>query len=473
MVREGLSSEPVERRLPRPEAQPQPVEHEAFDYEEAGFDSAEQAEKASAKIVEIAREKDRAKADKLRAELRAMLDDMEGDEPAPSNAALLEKRLAETRAGQAELDRRDQESRSRKYEPTGLKADGKGPMVKAENNQAMEIQHIRLRQETLAPMLSALEEANQSGDTQRVDALHKEIYAYFEKVKSAQEEVRQATLSGDAKGDIDLRLAPEATPEGRQRFEAAIKQNMDKMAKDLEENQESLGGSEYMEHKKRQAEEAAEREAAKARELEVKAAELSPDAITEFDQNTEGVISAERTQPDVDFTADVEAEAPTERMDESERFGQAEGWSFDQDNGARAQSFFETHQPEAFVTDTKLQEQLQAGEITAKALEARANENRRAYDELVDTIKYYRPDAQLPGYDEALRRPEVTISRVLAGEMGVQEDREHESPALAVELADRYQQIVFAGENLERVLQTLPESESNLAEAGQDKRNAA
>lgn len=91
MVKEGLPSNGAEMRFaPKQETKADFPELTKEQAEELGFESLEQAEAASRKLVEIAKEKDKTKADKLRAELRAMMDDMDG-EPMPSNAGLKEE----------------------------------------------------------------------------------------------------------------------------------------------------------------------------------------------------------------------------------------------------------------------------------------------------------------------------------------------------------------------------------------------
>lgn len=70
-------------------------------HEELGFDSIGQMEQARAMQAALLKEKDMAKADKLRAELKAFIDDSDG-EPAAAPKSSIEDLLASARAKEAE-----------------------------------------------------------------------------------------------------------------------------------------------------------------------------------------------------------------------------------------------------------------------------------------------------------------------------------------------------------------------------------
>lgn len=187
----------------------------------------------------------------------------------------------------------------------------------------------------------------------------------------------------------------------------------------------------------------------KSDSIEVVKAVEDVDPITQFDGDTEGVIGPDIERDEDSLrTESMVAEAEGSVMQEEVLVD----FDFTVDNGRKAKAFIESHPVTGFVADVRLVEQIKTGELIADDLEERALQNRVDYAACVDTLKYYQPNLQLPSYAEALQSPEIVIKQVWETQLGIKEGQEGRSHELLIGLADRFQNLVFVGENLNLAL---------------------
>jgi len=148
-------------------------------HEELGFSSIGHMEQARAKVIEIAKEKDLAKADQLRAELKALLDDTDGEAVPISNASLKDTVLARVAEGKERFKKNEQNPalklvRSKSVEvPVQELVDDK--IAQLEFNEGMANATRKVQIDQGEEMLAAIA---QESDITVADQLRKELRAY-------------------------------------------------------------------------------------------------------------------------------------------------------------------------------------------------------------------------------------------------------------------------------------------------------
>ncbi len=197
-------------------------------HEEMGFDSAAQMEQARTMQAALLKEKDMAKADQLRAELKALLDDSDG-EPSSSvdNSALKDRVMATAAASEARVSG-SLKNRELRLLPGHIKPerdrDLEDEISKLEFQEGMANAARRLEVDEVSTFLAALAEAPTEA---KADQLRGEMRDYFIRVDKQSGLVSKKLAKFTAGFDEQSRAKFDELAEARK-------------AKDLLEIQESV-----------------------------------------------------------------------------------------------------------------------------------------------------------------------------------------------------------------------------------------
>ncbi|MFZ2682221.1 MAG: hypothetical protein WAZ14_03965 [Patescibacteria group bacterium] len=148
------------------------------EYEELGFDSKAQMEQAKALNAAIVKEQDVAKADQLRAELKALLDDTDGETTGSAMSGKLDTLLTKA-AEKAETRGVNPAQPSTHEKVPGLQK----RMERGEFEHGLENAAFRVQLDTANDLLNQLKTTK---DMAKGDELRRELFEHFETIKKIQ-----------------------------------------------------------------------------------------------------------------------------------------------------------------------------------------------------------------------------------------------------------------------------------------------